>query len=244
MEPEPEPEPTPAPAPAPGQPLFELPPVLPEWEAAAAQFRSSWRAADAQLGTQWPGPRFAVATALMPVATPPAPEPGESRDSWERRGSRRELLWLGGLRHVDEEAHRDGDCLLAALATALGAAGIPGPVGVLARGPLDRQQLLRQLLDEALRVPAAARTAAMLHASADLRQPVSCPGSAEPATWLGRGHLCVLAFALGIEVGLVHMDQTDLNAWLPIALVRVYGSGQRRLLLGFQDGHFMPIGSV
>jgi hypothetical protein len=40
------------------------------------------------------------------------------------------------------------------------------------------------------------------------------------------------------------MDQTDLNAWLPIALVRVYGSGQRWLLLGFQDGHFMPIGSV
>ena len=77
----------------------------------------------------------------MPVATPPAPEPGESRDSWERRGSRRELLWLGGLCHVDEEAHHDGDCLLAALATALGAAGIPGPVGVLARGPLDRQQL-------------------------------------------------------------------------------------------------------
>jgi hypothetical protein len=51
MEPEPEPEPTPAPTPtpAPGQPLFELPPVLPEWEAAAAQFRNSWRAADAQL---------------------------------------------------------------------------------------------------------------------------------------------------------------------------------------------------
>jgi hypothetical protein len=49
MEPEPEPEPTPTPTPAPGQPLFELPPALPEWEAAAAQFRNSWRAADAQL---------------------------------------------------------------------------------------------------------------------------------------------------------------------------------------------------
>ena len=86
-------------------------------------------------GLARPGPRFAVATALMPVATPPAPEPGESRDPWERRCSRREWLW--GLRLLEEEAHHDSDCLLVALATALGAAR------VLARGRLDRQQILR-----------------------------------------------------------------------------------------------------
>jgi hypothetical protein len=105
-------------------------------EFCSAQFAipKTWR----REGIAWPGPRFAVAMALMPVATPPAPEPGGSRDPWERRCSRREWLWLGGLRLLEQEAHHDGDCLLVALATALGVVGIPGPVGVLARGRLDR----------------------------------------------------------------------------------------------------------